>query len=245
MEFQRIRFVLFDFDGTLRINRPHGSDVLMDFFATQGMIFDGKDRWRAERWEHLYWANSPELASDVEVSGDDEDAFWTQYARRYILTLGGDEEQAAHIAPLAQAYMKENYQPVPEAPEGTHETLSALREARLQLAVLSNRKNPYDHRLREVGLETCFDRCLAAGQLGAYKPDPAVFHRACEQIGCRAAQAVYVGDNYFADVIGARAAGLRPVLYDPRHLFPEANCPVITDFRQLPAVLKALDDGKA
>jgi len=38
---------------------------------------------------------------------------------------------------------------------------------------------------------------------------------------------MYVGDNYFADVVGARGAGLQPVLYDPAGIYPEANCPVI------------------
>jgi FMN phosphatase YigB (HAD superfamily) len=49
-----------------------------------------------------------------------------------------------------------------------------------------------------------------------------------------------VGDNYFADVVGARRAGLQPVLYDPRALYPEADCPIITSFDQLIPVLKNL-----
>jgi FMN phosphatase YigB (HAD superfamily) len=40
-------------------------------------------------------------------------------------------------------------------------------------------------------------------------------------------QAVYIGDNYFADVVGARNAGIEPILIDPVNLFPEANCTVI------------------
>jgi FMN phosphatase YigB (HAD superfamily) len=44
-------------------------------------------------------------------------------------------------------------------------------------------------------------------------------------------QTLYIGDNYFADVVGARRAGLRPVLYDPKGLFHEPGCPVIASFR--------------
>ena len=46
-----------------------------------------------------------------------------------------------------------------------------------------------------------------------------------------------MGDNYFADVVGSLRAGLRPVLYDPNGLFPEAGCAVIQSFDQLPGLL--------
>ena len=50
-------------------------------------------------------------------------------------------------------------------------------------------------------------------------------------------QAVYVGDNYFADVIGAQRAGIGAVLIDPQDLFPEADCPVIQKISELKLVL--------
>jgi FMN phosphatase YigB (HAD superfamily) len=53
-----------------------------------------------------------------------------------------------------------------------------------------------------------------------------------------AEQTLYVGDNYFADVIGARRAGLQPVLYDPKGIFHDPGCPVITNFNDLQKVLK-------
>jgi putative hydrolase of the HAD superfamily len=65
------------------------------------------------------------------------------------------------------------------------------------------------------------------------------FH-ACQRVDVKPSQAMYVGDNYFADVVGSRRAGLQPVLYDPRGIFPEAECPVIASFEQLPSVLENL-----
>jgi FMN phosphatase YigB (HAD superfamily) len=45
---------------------------------------------------------------------------------------------------------------------------------------------------------------------------------------------MYVGDNYFADIVGALQAGLTPVLYDPTSLFPEAmeGCAVIKNYSE-------------
>jgi FMN phosphatase YigB (HAD superfamily) len=47
-----------------------------------------------------------------------------------------------------------------------------------------------------------------------------------------------VGDNYFADVIGAQKAKMRAILIDPEGLFPEAECTVIDAFDELQMVLE-------
>jgi len=58
--------------------------------------------------------------------------------------------------------------------------------------------------------------------------------------GCAPEAAAYVGDNYYADVVGARAAGLHPILIDPLGIFPEAGCPTIRALGELEAVLAEL-----
>jgi putative hydrolase of the HAD superfamily len=53
-------------------------------------------------------------------------------------------------------------------------------------------------------------------------------------------ETIYIGDNYYADVVGARRAGLRPVLYDPQGVFPEADCAIIKSFDELNSILKVI-----
>jgi len=45
--------------------------------------------------------------------------------------------------------------------------------------------------------------------------------------------AVYAGDIYSIDVVGARAAGLRPVLVDEGGLYPDADCPRVRSLAEL------------
>jgi FMN phosphatase YigB (HAD superfamily) len=59
-----------------------------------------------------------------------------------------------------------------------------------------------------------------------------------EMAGTSAPETMYIGDNYFADIVGSRRAGLMPVLYDPISLFPDADCAVIKSFAELPELLK-------
>jgi len=51
-------------------------------------------------------------------------------------------------------------------------------------------------------------------EVGVEKPDPRIFQIALDRMGVSAADALYVGDLYEVDVVGARAAGLDVVLLD-------------------------------
>lgn len=67
-----------------------------------------------------------------------------------------------------------------------------------------------------------FDVALGASTFGAAKPDPRIFHAACEKLGVPPAEVLHVGDDLELDVLAARRAGLqsawlcRPVLYNYR-----------------------------
>ena len=51
-----------------------------------------------------------------------------------------------------------------------------------------------------------------SAEAGARKPAPAVFERALAIAGARAEHAIHIGDSLEEDVIGARRAGVEPVL---------------------------------
>ncbi len=108
------------------------------------------------------------------------------------------------------------------------------------MGVISNREKPFQAEIELLGLSPYFDFSMAGGEVNAWKPEPEIFLHACQRVEVSPQEAVYVGDNYFADVVGARRAGLQPVLYDPRGIFPEAECHVLASFDQLPSVLKEL-----
>jgi putative hydrolase of the HAD superfamily len=65
--------------------------------------------------------------------------------------------------------------------------------------------------LAAIGLSHHFKVSVAAHQLGCAKPDAAIFHAACQELGVAPADAVYVGDDVLLDVQGAQRAGLRAV----------------------------------
>ena len=71
-----IRAIFYDLDGTLRHNRPDGAEVFIEQAAALGLELNQEDRLRGIRWEHYYWANSPELQADLKKYNGDGPEFW-------------------------------------------------------------------------------------------------------------------------------------------------------------------------
>jgi HAD superfamily hydrolase (TIGR01509 family) len=134
--------------------------------------------------------------------------------------------------------MTYQHQSVPWVPPEVPETLRILKAAGFRLGLVTNRSQPCAEELAQLGLLDFFELALTAGEVNAWKPDPAIFTEALQRLGASTGTALYVGDNYYADVIGARQAGLQPVLFDPGELFPEAECPVIRTIGELQALIQ-------
>jgi FMN phosphatase YigB (HAD superfamily) len=60
-------------------------------------------------------------------------------------------------------------------------------------------------------LADLFDTVVLCSDVGAAKPEAAIFHRALERLEVPASRAVVVGDDEVLDIEGARAAGLRAI----------------------------------
>ena len=88
-----------------------------------------------------------------------------------------------------------------------------------------------------MGLLPYFEFVYVAAEVDAWKPDPRIFDRALEISGSPRARTMYVGDNFYADIVGAENAGLQPVLLDRTGVFPEAECTVIRSIGELPGLL--------
>lgn len=97
----------------------------------------------------------------------------------------------------------------------TPAALSRLRAAGWRLGVVSNSDGRVDDALAAAGLLKHFEVVIDSGLVGVEKPAPAIFHAALDRMGVRAAEALYVGDVYEVDVVGARAAGMGAILLDP------------------------------
>lgn len=235
-----IKAIFFDLDGTLRHSVPHGGDVFSDYVATLGLQINQEDRIRGTRWEHFYWASSPDLRDDLMAHSGETENFWIEYSRRRLIALGASPAWAVTYAPKVSVHMGAEYRPESIVPDEVRETLVELKKAGYLMAVLSNRDKPFMDVLENHKISEFFDFSMAGGEVNSYKPEPGLFEHALKRTNLSPQEAVYVGDNYYADVVGARRAGLRPVLFDPDHIFPDADCETIRSFTELNSLVKVI-----
>lgn len=117
--------------------------------------------------------------------------------------------------------------------EGTLDALTRLRRAGLRLGVVSNSDGRVEEALAAAGLRECFDVVIDSAVVGVEKPDPAIFRAALDALGVPAGEALYVGDLYEIDVVGANAAGLPAVLLAPPGAPRPLGCATIGSLRAL------------
>lgn len=235
--------IFFDLDGTLRYNEPPAVDTFHHIAAELGVKSTPAQQREAERWTYAYWADSKELCDDLLQFGaaDGNQEFWANYARRHLEILGASEAVAMDRAITVTRKMRETYHPEDIVPADVVPTLSDLRKAGYMLGLVSNRNKPLKEIVARIKLGGFFVITLAAGEVGRSKPDPRLLLKAASLVGVDPGRSVYVGDNYYTDVVSARAAGMFQVLVDPRGLFPDAGCSVISSIGELPEALEHLD----
>ncbi|HNS51785.1 MAG TPA: HAD family hydrolase [Anaerolineae bacterium] len=117
--------------------------------------------------------------------------------------------------------------------------LATLRQLGYRLAIVSNWSWNLRQRVVQVGLEHFFEVIWASAYAGCSKPHPAIFHQTLAQMqpAPPPGRALYVGDSYFHDVVGARSAGIAAALLDRDGRADHPDCPVIRDLGGILALL--------
>ena len=223
------RAVLLDAAGTLidvarplgdtysRLAREFGGDLEPDtltagfrtaFAEAPPMAFPGRRGADLDRAERGWWRTLVERVTGAAGGVPEFDAF---FERLYAHYAG---------APAWRVYRE-----VPAV-------LTALRERGVALAVVSNFDSRLPPLLDALGLAAFFDAVVCSGEVGAAKPDGAIFAHALAALGVEASEALHVGDSRAADYDGARAAGIEALLVDRGSSADRAGS--IPDLRGIP-----------
>ena len=162
-----------------------------------------------------------DLASGVSTESTETHA---RYLRYVLLGLGITD--AGEVEAIAR--WRRGYNPPvglwKRAYPGAMAALRRVKAAGLVVGVISNSNGSVRSILEATGLAPHLDFVIDSAVVGVEKPDPRIFRLALERAGVPAGAAVYVGDLYSIDVLGARRAGLDAVLLDPRGHWGRRDC---------------------
>ena len=196
-----IRAAIFDFYGTLARAVTWGPDVAR-VLADHGLRVDevAHQAWQAEVFDGMEHR-------EHSASRDRYLAWERERFRRLATSSGAGPDAESLVAELHAAtrdYRLAAYDEVPAV-------LAELRGRGLVVAVCSNWTWDLDEALDQAGLRSAADVVVTSAQAGVRKPHPAIFALTLERCRVDASEAVFVGDTWYPDVEGARAAGLLPV----------------------------------
>ena len=213
-----VRAIFFDAGNTLiRMNYP----VIVAELARLGSPVTLADLERAE-WRarvRLDASFAPGASTEHPDTGE-------RYLRLILDELGVRDGQ---IQSALAAWRRGYNAPMgfwtamePEADQALH----VARANGLRTAVISNSNGTVADILTSLGLAKDLEFIIDSSKVGVEKPDPRIFHIALARAGLEPAEAVYVGDLYSIDVLGARAAGLPAILMDPGACWGARDCPL-------------------
>jgi putative hydrolase of the HAD superfamily len=158
-------------------------------------------------------------------SSEGEDSF-TFYIRSIFSQLQ-DAGAAVEFAPDFARALKAEVAPAQlwsRRIPGVREALDELVFLGIQLVAVSNSDGSAEQSLVRAGLREPFALVADSALVGSEKPDPGIFEWALAQSGAMRETTVHLGDIYAADIVGARAAGLKAILVDPTGGFAGGDC---------------------
>lgn len=226
-----IKAVFFDLYNTLvgydppreeieaRILKEFGIEVSPEAFCHPLVIAD----------EFIYQEHARSPLS--KRSKEETMALYAQYQGIVLKEAGIDVSQQL-ITGILGKWQQSNYKLV--LFDDAMPALIHLKELGLILGLISNVDRDITSLCQELGLSVLLQVVITSQEVGFNKPQPEIFQEALKQAGVKSSEAIYVGDQYQIDVVGANEAGMRGVLLDRGGYFEDiTDCPRIRSLTEV------------
>jgi putative hydrolase of the HAD superfamily len=157
-----------------------------------------------------------------------DEQYWQLYHSMLLASLGVDDP-ALRDALVACSRRSVNWEFVLP---GTRTVLAELQR-KYRLGVISNADGHIGELLDRVGLGGCFEVVIDSGNVGIEKPDVRIFRAALDAMKVEPAAAIYIGDVYSIDYLGAQNAGMRAMLFDVCGAYADGNLDRVESLEEL------------
>jgi len=202
VEVMKVEAVLFDLGGTLIVSKF--SETFRNILQLKGIkrSLHAVEKAMVEAELELKKQSGNNVPKDVDYY-----TRWNLGILHRLNVYDRDSELAKHIDRYWFDYME--VQPLP----GAIDVLEKLVDQGVKIGIVTNGyESDLEKIIPKMGVGNIFDVLVAADSLGRRKPDPEVFLHAVRKLKVPPSTAVFVGDEYDTDYVGAERAGLIPFL---------------------------------
>jgi len=197
----RFEAVVFDLFGTLvpGFSEERFNSSLAAMAAALGVDAEEFIRqWSFETWEDRATGRLETIEANV---------------RQICEALGAmpSEDQVKEGVRIRVAFAREILKPRGDAMS----TLKEIKGAGREIGLISDCSAEVPTLWPETGLEPLIDVAIFSCVAGMKKPDPRIYHLACEGLGVSPQRCLYVGDGFSQELAGASQVGMTAVLIAP------------------------------
>ncbi|HWO93339.1 MAG TPA: HAD-IA family hydrolase [Dehalococcoidia bacterium] len=230
-----VRAIIYDCGNTLLYAHPSIEEICRMLELEHGHRLDAKAFQNAlPDWGAMYYRSIGGMyMSDVDVR-----AGWAEhYGAAVAQVLAVAPAEAVEVGGLIYDWFAHPARWTPY-PDVVPTLAEAKRRGYIQ-GVVSDWGSDLHGILVGHDLTKYLDFVVASAVVRVAKPHSDLFAQALQRAGVAADEALYVGDSYVADVIGARTAGLRAVLIDREGKAPPVDCDVVRSLEEVLALAGA------
>jgi len=180
----------------------------------RAVIFDLWDTlalWPSEAFEETKLAMSHHIDDFQRVWDTTYGVRQTGAIEDYFRGLGLEGDSLAECLRLRTAFTREALVPR----EGALETLDELERRGFKRGVISVCSSDVEELWDESAIASHVDDVVLSCAVGLSKPDPRIYHLACERLEVRPEECMFVGDGANDELAGARRVGMQAVCVLP------------------------------
>jgi pyrophosphatase PpaX len=220
------------------MRRPDLSHIKAILWDLDGTLLDSNDVI-AESWQHTVMSYAGRNVTDDEIRRTFGEMLID--SMRWMLP----EADPYEALDFYRTYQRTIFLDRISLFGGTEEVLGTLNDAGFKNAIVTSRLKTSTYRaLDKFGLTDLFDAVLTADDTEKFKPDPAPLFQILDMIGCKAGEAIFIGDTR-QDMEAGKSAGIFTILVDwsdalpPGKIREEATAPdiVIEKLTDIPVLL--------
>ncbi len=206
----KIRHIFFDLDNTLWDHRQNAYLTLKEIYKRENVY--EKHQLGFEEFHSEYFTTNERLWEQIRDGEIDK-----EYLRKHrfydsFLFFGINDFELAQVFENQFLDQILSYN---DLVEGAFELLEYLSAKNYRLHILSNGFKEVTYRKCELsGIKNYFDTITSADEINIRKPQPEIYEYALQKAQAKKEESAMIGDDWIADVEGAKSFGMEVVFFD-------------------------------
>jgi HAD superfamily hydrolase (TIGR01549 family) len=226
-----IKAVFFDFYNTLASYYPLREDVYIDASHELGIEVEAKALFTSLAAADIFYRNENSRSPIDKKTVEEQISFYVEYITRI---LGGAGVEIGRDAALQILAKIREYKWEFKVYDDALSTLQILKKRGLILGLISNVAQDMESTYTKLGLQQYLNFKVTSAEVGHDKPRPEIFLAALKKAAVKPEEALFVGDQYQIDIVGARGVGIKALLIDRNDYFPDiTDCPRIRSLTEI------------